>query len=250
MWNNARLMNLITNGMLILAGAIVVHIGFLLASSSPRFALSRASLHGSLDHVTSGQVTEAIAGRAIGNFFSADLLLVKQLVEEIQWVRNADVRRQWPDRLEILIEEHRVLARWGDQKLINVHGEVFAAAVPPHLPRINGPTGSEAEVAKRFYRFRELVKPLGAEPVELLLSPRYAWTLKLSNGLIAELGRDQARSTVDTRLQRFVGAYAAATESVGRKILYADLRYPNGFAVRIAGLGVDSPRVTSTRKKG
>ena len=107
MWNNARLMNLITNGMLILAGAIVVHIGFLLASSSPRFALSRASLHGSLDHVTSGQVTEAIAGRAIGNFFSADLLLVKQLVEEIQWVRNADVRRQWPDRLEILIEEHR-----------------------------------------------------------------------------------------------------------------------------------------------
>ncbi len=250
MWNNARLMNLITNGMLILAVAIVVQIGILVVSNSPRFPLSRASVHGPLLHVTGEQVAAQISGRPIGNFFSADLLLVKQLVEEIEWVRSADVRRQWPDRLEILIEEHRVLARWGDRKLINVHGEVFNAAVPPNLPLLDGPPGSEAEVANRFYRFQELVKPLAAEPVALLLSPRYAWTLRLSNGLTAELGRDQAKSTVDARLQRFVGAHAAATELIGRRLLHADLRYPNGFAVRVTGLGADVPRVTGARKKG
>jgi cell division protein FtsQ len=250
MWNNARMMNLIATGMLILAGAIIAKIGLVLLASSPTFALTRASVFGALDHVTREQVSEAISGRSIGNFFSADLALVKQLVEEIPWVRNADVRRHWPDRLEILIEEHRVLARWDEQRLINVHGELFAGAPTKHLPRLFGPTGSEAEVAKRYFQFRELVKPLDAELIELVLSPRYAWTLKLSSGLIAELGREQQKSAVDARLERFVAAHAAATLMIGRKVVHADLRYPNGFSVRIGGLGADPPRVVDGRKKG
>ncbi len=250
MWNNARLMNLIASGMLILAGAIISQIGFVIVASSPHFALSRASVTGALEHVTREQVSDAITGRALGNFFSADLVLVKKLVEEVPWVRNADVRRQWPDRLEILVEEHRALARWGDQKLINVHGELFVALAPANLPMLNGPAGSEGEVARRFYRFRELVKPLGAEPVELSMSPRYAWTLKLSNAMTIELGRDQAKSSVDTRLQRFVDAHGSATASLGRKVVHADLRYPNGFAVRIPGLGVEQPRLPVMKKKG
>ena len=236
--------------MLILAGAIVAMIGVVLVASSSSFALSAASVYGSLNHVTREQVSEAIAGRAIGNFFSADLALVKQLVEEIPWVRNADVRRQWPDRLEILIEEHRALARWDEQRLVNVHGELFAGAPTAGLPRLYGPIGSEAEVAKRYYAFREIIKPLDAELIELVLSPRYAWTLKLSSGLIAELGREQQKSAVEARLKRFVDAHAAATELTGRKMLHVDLRYPNGFAVRISGLGVDAPRAVGARKKG
>ncbi|MFN0299105.1 MAG: cell division protein FtsQ/DivIB [Burkholderiales bacterium] len=243
-------MNLIASGMLILAGAIVAQIGVVIVASSPHFALARASVIGVLDHVTREQVSDAITGRALGNFFSADLDLVKQLVEEIPWVRNADVRRQWPDRLEILVEEHRVLARWGDQKLINVHGELFVALARANLPMLNGPAGSEAEMARRYYRFRELVKPLDAEPVELLMSPRYAWTLKLSNGMTIELGREQAKSLVDTRLQRFVDAHGAATGALGRKVMHADLRYPNGFAVRIPGLGAEPPRAPIVKKKG
>ncbi len=250
MWNNARLMNLIASGMLILAGTIVAQIGFVIAANSPHFALSRASVLGALDHVTREQVSDAITGRALGNFFSADLVLIKQLVEEIPWIRSADVRRQWPDRLEILVEEHRVLARWGDQKLINVHGELFVAPAPVNLPLLNGPAGSESEVAKRYFRFRELVKPLAAEPVELLMSPRYAWTLKLSNGMTVELGRDQAKSSVDTRLQRFVDAHGTATGTLGRRVIHADLRYPNGFAVRIPGLGAEPPRVPVVKRRG
>jgi cell division protein FtsQ len=250
MWNNARLMNLIATGMLILAGAIIAKIGFVLLASAPTFALTKASVYGSLDYVTRDQVSEAISGRTIGNFFSADLALVKQLVEEIPWVRNADVRRHWPDRLEILIEEHRVLGRWDAHRLINVHGELFAGSLTVHLPRLYGPAGSEAEVAKRYFQFRDIVKPLEAELIELVLSPRYAWTLKLSSGLIAELGREQQKSAVDARLKRFVDAHASASELTGRKVQYADLRYPNGFAVRISGLGGDAPRVVGGRKKG
>lgn len=243
-------MNLIATGMLVLAGAIVAKIGFVLLASSPSFTISGASVYGLLDRVTRDQVSEAISGRPIGNFFSADLALVKQLVEEIPWVRNADVRLQWPDRLAILIEEHRVLGRWDGERLINVHGELFAGAPTAGLPRLFGPNGSEAEVAKRYCKFREIVKPLNAEPVELVLSPRYAWTLKLSTGLIAELGREQQKSAVDARLERFVDSHAAATELTGRKMLHVDLRYPNGFAVRIGGLGGEAPRVVGARKKG
>lgn len=242
MWHNARLLNLVASGMFLLSGLILAQIGWVLTSTSQRFALQQAVVVGVPQHVTRDQVSDAISGRALGNFFSADIAQVKRLVESIPWVRTADVRRQWPDRIEIRIEEHKALGRWGADQLISVRGELFVAPVPAGLPRLVGPEGSEQDVARRYYRFRELAKPLAAEPVEVTLSPRYAWTLRLSNGLVAELGRDQAKAPVEARLQRYVGLHGIAVEQLGRNVTHVDLRYPNGFAVRVVGLGAEPVR--------
>jgi cell division protein FtsQ len=110
------------------------------------------------------------------------------------------------------------------------------------LPLFAGPAGSEAEIAKRYRGFAELLAPLGAPPDRVVLTPRYAWQLRVGgtqNGILnIELGRDGAE-TVEQRLARFVAAYpeslARLPQRGAAEQAYVDLRYPNGFALRVAG---------------
>jgi cell division protein FtsQ len=133
---------------------------------------------------------------------------------------------------------------------VNTFGELFAAPMDPAaaaaLPLFAGPAGSEGELTKRYRRFAEVLAPLGENLDRVVLTPRYAWQLRLASAkagsLIVELGRDGAEP-VDQRLERFVAVYP---ESLGRLPLHTasagvddarhvDLRYPNGFALRVAG---------------
>jgi cell division protein FtsQ len=190
-----------------------------------------------------------LAGRVAGNFFGVNLDEVRHLVAELPWVRSVEVRREWPDRLVVRVEEHRPLGRWPGARLVSERGELFDGTSDAVLPQLAGPAGSEREVTRRFLAMRELVAPLGVEPVQVALSARYAWQVKLSNGLVLELGRDQARSPVEERLARFVAAYPRIVAALNRRLDYVDLRYPNGFAIRVPDLlpGPDGDTVARKR---
>ena len=196
------------------------------------FPVSRVELKGNLKNTTRAEI-EAALPRAGGNFFAADLAEVRAGVERLPWVRRVAVRRVWPDRLEVSVEEHVALARWGAGEemsaLVNTHGERFAAKTREALPSFIGPGGSAAEVTRRYRRFAEIVAPLGTGVERVVLSPRYAWQLRLGNGLHLMLGRDA--DLAEARLKKFVEAYPPTV--AGKKHEYVDLRYPNGFALRV-----------------
>jgi len=201
------------------------------------FPLTRVDLKGTLARTTTAQL-EAALPRASGNFFAADLAEIRARVERLPWVRHVAVRRVWPGRLEISIEEHVALARWGAgdemSALVNTHGERFTARTRDSLPAFIGPPGSEAEVARRYARFAAIVAPLGTKVERVVLSARHAWQLRLANGLHLALGRDP--EAAELRLKSFVAAYPATLSEGGRRYEYVDLRYPNGFAVRVPDL--------------
>jgi cell division protein FtsQ len=193
------------------------------------FPLTRVDLKGTVLRTTTAEL-EAALPRASGNFFAADLGEIRARVERLPWVRHVAVRRVWPGRLEISIEEHVALARWGDDALVNTHGERFPGKTQEALPSFIGPAGTQAEVARRYARFSTIVAPLGTKVERVTLSPRHAWQLRLANGLHVALGRDA--DLAETRLRRFVEVYPGAKS----KSEYVDLRYPNGFAVRVPDL--------------
>ena len=193
------------------------------------FPLTRIDLKGDFAKTSKAEL-EAALPRVSGNFFAADLAEVRASVERLPWVRRVAVRRIWPGRLEISIEEHVALARWGDDALVNTHGERFLGRTQEALPSFIGPAGTQAEVARRYAQFNAIVAPLGTKVERIVLSPRHAWQLRLANGLHLSLGRDADRA--ETRLRRFVEVYP----TVKTKNEYVDLRYPNGFAVRVPDL--------------
>jgi cell division protein FtsQ len=211
---------------LLLLGACAGALYWLLAPE--RFPVSKVELKGDLKNTTRAQIEAALpraGGNGAGNFFAADLAALRAGVERLPWVRRVSVRRVWPDRLELAVEEHVALARWGDDRLVNTYGETFSGKVKEPLPAFIGPGGTAAEVTRRYRRFSEIVAPLGIGVDRIVLSPRHAWQLRLGNGLHVMLGRDA--DLAEARLRKFVEVYPKTKPHE-----YVDLRYPNGFALR------------------
>jgi len=243
MWDNPRLLNALAGALTALSLLVFSFAGMQLLLRSPLFPLREVELRGTLVHTTGAQVEQAMRGRVDGNFFAVDLAQPRAALEQLPWVRRAQVRRIWPDRLEVTLEEHVPLARWGDAGLVNVQGERFAGRSDAALPLFAGPAGSEAEVTRRYRRFVDLLAPLGAPLESLILSPRHAWQARLGGGLMIELGRDTSNDPVDQRLERFVAVHPHTLARMPRRPtregaanVYVDLRYPNGFALRMPDL--------------
>jgi cell division protein FtsQ len=245
MWDNPRLLNLAANALIGLAALIFAYCALQLLLRSPLFPLREIVVRGELTHVDREELAGALEGIG-GNFFAADLAAVRGRLEPVGWVRRVDARRVWPDRIEVRLEEHVAFARWGDSGFVNTFGEPFAAemdrAEQARLPLLAGPAGTEAELARHYRRFVALLAPLGSAPDRVILTARHAWQLRLGEGPYAGLGLDLGRDgadAVEDRLARFVAAVpdslARLPQGPGAPRGHVDLRYPNGFALRVAG---------------
>lgn len=246
MWQDVRLLNATANtlfGLLVLA---IVGSGLWWGIHRPMFALREIRLEGPegapLKHVSPSTVRATALPRIKGNFFTADLEQVRVAFESVPWVRRAAVRREWPNRLVVAIDEHRPLGTWGDDgRLISQDGDLFTANLDEaeedgQLPGFAGPPGSEREVVSRFRDFIQWLAPVELKPESVQLSGRYAWTVKLSNGMTVELGREQTRETLKNRVERLVRVYPQLVARLPGQIEYVDMRYPNGLALKADGL--------------
>jgi cell division protein FtsQ len=234
MWDNPRTLNLAAGTLVGVAVCVFAVAGCALLARSPLFPLTAIELTHPLGNTTRQEIEAAARAHIGGNFFAVAPAELRAGLEKLPWVRRASVRRVWPDRLEIALEEHVPLARWGAQALVSIHGERFHGAIAEELPFLFGPPGSEREVASRYARFAAVLAPLGAKLERVVLTPRYAWELRLANGLVLMLGRDA--DGAEARLARFVEAYPATLARLARRHEYVDLRYANGFALRVPEL--------------
>ena len=155
------------------------------------------------------------------------LVAVREAAKRIPWVRDASVRRRFPDAVEVRLESHEALARWGEAQLVSPRGELFSAEFAGKLPRFSGPEGSAGEMTREYQAIGRALAPLGSPVAELKLSPRGAWQVALESGLVLELGRGE----ILQRIERFVLAWPQLAQGDAPP-RYADLRYPNGFALR------------------
>lgn len=229
MWDKPQWLNAIANVLFGVAFLLALYAVFVVVVRLPVFPLREVRILGEPQHVQYTDVERIVQRELRGNFFTIDLAATRKAFEAVPWVRKVDLRRQWPDRLDVRIEEHVPLARWGTLGLVNVEGEIFSASYEGELPVFIGPAGSAKEMAIQYVYFRRSLEPIGRLPVQVSVSPRRAWTLRLEGGLTLELGR----TDVEERLARFVQNYGRAATMLGRRMDHVDLRYANGFAVRV-----------------
>ena len=240
MWDRPDLLNRVAKALYAAAAVLALYGAGLAVIQLPLFPLREVRVVQPAPHVTAEQVEAIVERNLRGNFFTFDLAALRGAFERLPWVRRVQVRRHWPDRLDVALEEHVPLARWGNTALVNIQGEVFEGEHDGRLPVFNGPAGSSKEIAIQYLHFRRSLAAIGDAPAQVRISPRRAWQVKLESGMTLELGREQ----VEARLARFVTAYERSVGRLGRRLDYVDLRYPNGFAVRIP-----EPR-SATRRAG
>jgi cell division protein FtsQ len=237
MWDDARQMNAlaITLAALALAGLAGSAIAYVVRL--PAFAFHEVVVTTPLARASAAHLESVIRGELTGTFFTMDLAHARAALARVPWVRDAALRRQWPHRLEVTVEEHAPLARFNDGEFVSTRGEVFAAQSREDLPQFEGPEARAAEMADRYRAWSDALRPLALRVAEVRLSARGGWRLKAvgpDSTLTLELGRDDP----DSRLARFIVAHRqtlAALTRAGTKVEVVDLRYRNGFAARIPG---------------
>ncbi len=196
----------------------------------PMFRLQKVEVAGA-QHVSQEQAQLVTKQFVHGNLFDVNLAEVRAGFSKLPWVRSVDVRRKWPNELDVTLREHKPLARWNDGALVDVQGDVFMAASDARLPHLGGPAGSSVAVMQAWQNMRQILAPIGRQPVDVVLSERGSWNVTLDNGLQIALGRDDQAMT---RLARWVGLYPAMMAQLNSSLISVDLRYPQGFAVRLA----------------
>ncbi|OGS91497.1 MAG: cell division protein FtsQ [Gallionellales bacterium GWA2_60_18] len=236
MWDNAPLLRNIANALVsgsvlaLLYGAVhhTVH-------RSETLPLRGVQLEAAPQRIDTLALRQVLRSEAGGNFFTVDIERLRQSLEKLPWVRSVSIRREFPDRLMLSLEEHQPLARWNHSALVNTHGEVFDAESAQPLPDFIGQqTGDAGEIAQRYGEFDRQLAALKLRVAQIALTPRHAWQLRLSNGMVLELGHEDMQQ----RLARFVTVYPYSVAIAGQdtgggdQVKYVDLRYRNGFAIR------------------
>jgi cell division protein FtsQ len=227
MWDNAPLLRNIANVLLFFSVLAALYgTAYYLAHLPGLFPLQSVRLNSVPLRVEAQNVLQVVRREVQGNFFTVDVERLRQSLEKLSWVRSVSIRREFPHGLAVQLEEHQALAHWNNSALVNRQGEVFVAEnAGDALPVFIGQAGDSVEVTQRYVQFNQLLSSLNLQITQLSLSPRHAWQLRLNDGMVLELGREE----VLQRLARFVAVRKIDDRSTMK---YVDLRYRNGFAVR------------------
>ncbi len=191
--------------------------------------IEAVAINGERTYTTDKEIQLALQDLMQRSFFSADISLVQQALESLPWVYRASVRREWPAKLRVYLQEQQVAAHWNDTAWLNVHGEVFEAPSEPrlkHLPYLSGPNEMGKEVLTAYAQVNSLLKINGFTLASLHLTPRHAWHATLDNGIVLDLGREDKMA----RIQRFITVYPLMAKQ-DKPIARVDLRYDTGLAV-------------------
>ena len=172
--------------------------------------LSRADLpikeimiKGQYDSIDSEQINLIANKYLIGNFFTINLKSTQNAFKKLPWIRDVSVRRKWPDKLLITIEEHNVLARWGNLGLVNNFGEIFNAAFQDDLPVFNGDEKFVTDITKKYYKINKILSKELIQVGTISLSNRLSWEIVTDNQLKIILGQDN----VLKKLSLFIAHY-------------------------------------------
>ncbi|MDB5860027.1 MAG: Cell division protein FtsQ [Ramlibacter sp.] len=242
---DVKLMNLTATVLFAACGLLLAAALGWWALRHPVFAIGGITVLGDTTHNNVATLRANVAPRLAGNFFTVDLQKAREAFEAVPWVRQAVVKRQFPNRLRVQLEEHEPEAFWGadtESHLVNNHGEVFEAnpgdVEQDGLPRLAGPVGTSAQVLAMYQGLKPLFEPLDLGIEQLALSGRGGWTLHLDSGAVVELGRGTPEEVL-VRSQRFVRTLTQVTSKYNRRpeaLVTADLRHADGYAVKLRGV--------------
>ncbi|MBN8493236.1 MAG: cell division protein FtsQ/DivIB [Burkholderiales bacterium] len=238
-----RLMNGVASALFALAAAGLVAAALLWLSRAPWLSIRVIQLEGDLQRNSVATIRANAAPRLSGNLLSIDLDKARAAFEAVPWVRQATLRRVWPDRLAVHLDEHHAVALWqgedGNERLVNAQGEVFEANVgdveDEGLPEFSGPAGSSAPMLSLYRRLQPVLAAQKLEIETLYLSGRGSWRVALDSGAELQLGRGSEDEVV-ARTERFLRTVSQITGRFQRDLEYADLRHGDGYAVRLRGI--------------
>lgn len=193
--------------------------------------VQQVKLYGNFKQIEATSLHQLLQQHYVGNFFRVDVAEVQAFMLQQPWVYQVAVRKQWPDALVVVVTEQQPVARWNQQQLLNIQGDLFTAPIQElatELPLLTGPEGSQQDALAMFGHIKGLLALHQYSPASLALTERFSWQLTLSDGIALKLGRDD----ILKRVQRFIELHPVISKYKTEAVSEVDLRYDTGIAVR------------------
>ena len=239
---DVKLMNTLSGVLGLVFAAMVLTLGGEWLMRQPLFNLSAIHVGGDLMHNNVATLRANVASKLAGNFLTVDLQAARAAFETVPWVRRAVVQREFPNRLKVVLLEHKAVAYWGaegDSRLVNNVGEVFEAnpgdVETEELPLLNGPKGQAPQVLQAYHALAPLFEEMDAALEQLQLREQGSWRAQLDSGAVIELGHGSLEE-VQARTRRFIDTVTQVSSRFGRDVESADLRYTSGYALKLRGV--------------
>ena len=213
----------------------------------PAFAIAQIRITGQTTHSNVFTVRNQVLPQLRGNFFTIRLDEVRKAFMAQPWVRQATVRREFPNQLVVQLQEHEEAAFWGSEeqgfRLLNTDGVIFEAnpdeVSRENLPELDGPDEAAQQVLATWRQLNPLLAPLHSRIGRLAVDARGSWTLVFDQDTSLKLGNASV-ADMQQRISWFVQTINAVVARYNRglaDVQYADLRYKAGYAIRLKGVG-------------
>ena len=200
------------------------------------FVINQLKIKGSFRYLKPADVEEAVGVDSLTNFFSIELDNVKKKIEDLSWVRHADVRREWPDTLVVNVEEHVPVMRWKDDLWVTSRGKVVD--LPNEIPlqnvvSLHANENDSLLALNTAFRWKKKLQKHQLELRKLKLTTSRAWTITLYNQVTGgEFDLLLGREDVEMRLARFGKLFEQQFSQTDTQLLRVDARYPDGLAIK------------------
>jgi cell division protein FtsQ len=187
-----------------------------------------------------------------GGLFNLDLAVIQSTLNQLPWITAVQVHRQWPNQLNIQIQERQALASWQSlgtvspskhPTFIDSDGQLFTISatalsnqtnkIKEKLPIFIGLDSYRYRMVQYHAQASAYMQAVGLSIKTFSCNAREACHLVLGNGIKLLLGRNSN----PVQLQRFVASYPRISNTQTSPIVYVDLRYTNGMAVQLATSG-------------
>ena len=214
-----------------------------------QMVLSQLVLNGDHAYTDEDDIRQAILGLGLPNtYIGQNVDDIQQEIMQFPWIKQASVRKQWPDRLIVSIEEYKPAFYWNDLFLIYIFGNIFNVPldrfVERQLPKLYGPEGKEKAIVKIYYKFNDLSKKLASSGLTLQIKStvtdeRNAWQLTIKQCIAGFCPENQemklilGSENIEQRYQQFIKLLPEIQVRIPKdeRITVADLRYESGISV-------------------
>ena len=228
MWDDAGAMGRLTRRLLVLVVLMLIGAAVVWLYNSDKFPVRQIAMQGKLTYADSKELGATARSYIKGNIFRADIAGAQEALQKLPWIDSAMIRRRFPDTVEIQLVERIPVARWGDSGLVDTKGNVFKAKIGIPLPVFEGQPGTGKDMVGHYREFSEILARRQLKIRELVYTPRSAWLVKLDNGIVIRLGRENEIK----RLQQFAEIWPGVLRQQQNSLSYVDMRYKDGFSVR------------------
>ena len=227
MWHNYRALNKLSLGLILVSLIFLAYAFFKVTFNSKLFMVERINFVGDINHVSRDQFSSVVTKNFKGGFFNLNLREAKDSLEQLSWIKNVEIKRNWPNTIDVIVSERDAMARWKRGGLLDAAGELFDGAVDKNLPILDGPIGEHGVVMAQYLSLMDRLEPYEVSIDQLQLTKQRSWHGRLSIGTVVAIGEKNAAF----RIERFMRFLPETQKRYKSLVKFADLRYANGFSV-------------------